>query len=105
MRKDISIVHIKSSTGIDSENHLLTFDYKAGESMKPITCVCTFYANQNFLDELEASKIVSIQSGSFYSYPSNGISAVCSFTLLPKFSYTNQKLEDIMCNLFEKYKL
>lgn len=101
----IIINHMRSATIIDSENHYMSFDCRAGERNRPITCLCLFYVGQDFLDDLEASKIVSIKEGSFYSYPSNGESVSCSFTLIPKFSYTNQRLEEIIYHLFEKYKL
>lgn len=101
----IIINHMRSATIIDSENHYMSFDCRAGERNRPITCLCLFYASQDFLDDLEASKIVSVKEGSFYSYPSNGETVSCSFTLIPKFSYTNQRLEEIIYHLFEKYKL
>lgn len=101
----IIINHMRSATIIDSENHYMSFDCRAGDRNRPITCLCLFYVDQDFLDDLESSKIVSVQEGSFFSYPSNGEAVSCSFTLIPKFSYTNQRLEEIIYHLFEKYKL
>lgn len=104
MRKDITVIHMKSTTGIDSLDNLLTFDHKAGESMKPIECVCLFEIPWGFLEDLRAYKIALVPEAGVLT--SNVIGyQFAFFTLTPQFGYTNQKLEDILCNLFEKYNL
>lgn len=101
----ISITHMRAATIIDSNDHTMSFDSRAGESNLPIVCLCMFFATRDFLDDLEASKIVKVYPGSFYSYPSNGVNAACTFTLMPQFPYTNQLLETIIYNLFIKHSL
>lgn len=104
MRKDISVVHLRSTTAIDSENNLLTFDAKAGESMKPIICMCLFDLPWGFLDDIQTYKIVHApEAGTLRSDVIGYDFAI--FTLTPQFGYTNQKLEDILCSLFDKYNL
>lgn len=105
MTSEIKIIKMRASTIIESEEHYMSFDSKAGDRMQPITCLCLFYAEHKFLEDLEASKIVSLQPGSFYSYPSNGIAVACSFTLLPKFNYSNQLLSDVIYTLFKKHEI
>lgn len=105
MRKDISVIHMKSTTGIDSENNLLTFDAKAGESMKPIVCLSIFWLPEDFLADILQYKIVTLLKDSLMGYCKKGVSESCSFVLVPEFGYTNQILEDIFCNLFEKCNL
>lgn len=104
MRKDITVTHMKSATGIDSLDNLLTFDYKAGESMKPIECVCLFDLPWGFLEDLRAYKIALVPEAGVLRSDVIGYE-FAFFTIQPQFGYTNQKLEDILCNLFEKYNL
>lgn len=105
MRKDISIVHMKSTTAIDSNKNLFTFDYKAGESMKPITCMCLFEYFEEFLDAIQNSKIVKYVPHTLSVFYAKEYSSNYSFIIQPQFGYSNQKLEDVICNLFEKYNL
>lgn len=95
---------MRSVTAIDSENNLLTFDHKAGESMKPIECLCLFYLPWGFLEDIKAAKIVLAPEAGVLRSDVIGYE-YAFFTLTPQFGYTNQKLEDVLCNLFEKYNL
>lgn len=105
MRKDISVVHQRFTTIIDSERSILTFDAKSGESMKPVLCNCYFRLPIGFIQDIDASKIGKVDNDSigYFWEPKNEDG--CYFYITPQFGYTKQKLEDILCNLFEKYNL
>lgn len=105
MRKDITVTHMKSATAIDSEDTLFTFDYKAGDSMMPITCMCLFEYSEDFLDDIQNSKIAKYVPHTLSVYYSKEFGSNFSFIIQPQFGYTKQKLEDILCNLFDKYNL
>lgn len=92
------------ATAICSTERLLTFDRKAGENLKPILCICPMWLPQGFITDLEASKIVMLNTEHLYGYK-KGQYSVWSFLLTPLFGYDNQKLEDLFFELFIKYDL
>lgn len=96
---------MQSCTTIDSEKHYMTFDRKAGDRSESIVCICLFWCTKEFLEDILSSKIVILLPNSLYGFSKKGVSESCSFVLVPQFGYTNQKLEDVLCNLFEKYNL
>lgn len=101
-RKDIRIVRMQSATIIDSPSNFISYDHRAGEFNEPIQCVKTFSYPVDFIKDLIASKIVNITI--IHGDEKDKYASFC-IVLKPLFGYTNQKLEDIFCELFEKYNL
>jgi len=101
-RKDILIARLQCATIINSPTHFFSYDHKAGEKSKPIQCIFSFMIFPEFTKELLSSGIVNVKI--FNGFEKEGYS-VFSFVLVPQFGYSNQKFEDIICQLFEKYKL
>ncbi|MDU1906435.1 MAG: hypothetical protein E6772_16820 [Dysgonomonas sp.] len=101
-RKDIRIVRMECASIISSAQNFISYNYKAGEENKPILCIMTFDPTESILNDLKSSKIINAEIRLGYkkiNYP------LSMLTLTPLFGFTNQKLEDIFFELFEKYNL
>lgn len=102
IRSDIKITRMQSASVIHSPSNFISYDHKAGESNSIIKCITTFYTDGKFLQDLQLAKIITIES--IDGQDQQGYASVM-LLLKPEFGYTNQKLEDILSELFEKYNL
>ena len=102
MRSDIKITRMQCASIINSPRNFFSYDHSVGEKEQPIKCITTFWTAGGFIKELLDTKIVSIKimNGS----EKDGYASFI-LVLKPEFGYTNQKFEDILCELFEKYNL
>lgn len=100
-RKDIRIHRLQCATIISSTERFISYDHRAGNEDKPMQCIASFCPPEKFMNDLTGSKIIT--TGEIFGAAKRW--EVFSFMLSPRFGYTNQKLEDIMCELFEKYNL
>jgi len=102
IRTDIKIIRMHCATLIHTPKTFVSYDHIAGEENMPIQCIMSFRPEKAFTDTLEKSKIITIKERNGYkniNYPFS------QFLFTPQFGYTNQKLEDIICELLEKYNL
>jgi|GEM_PF-6535560 len=101
-RKDIRIVRMECASIIHSPQNFISYDHNAGEKAQPIKCITTFWAAGGFIKDLLDAKIVSVRI-----MTGNEKEGYASFILVlnPEFGFTNQKIEDIFFELFEKYNL
>lgn len=104
-RKDIHIVRMQSATIIESSLRFISYDHKAGAEEKDIQCIVSFWPPESFIKDLVNSKIIHIKVSFGHRKMTVRESSVFLFVFTPQFGYTNQKLEDIFCELFEKYNL
>lgn len=102
IRSDIHIIRMRCASIINSPRNFISYDHNVGEKGLLIKCITTFWTSGGFIKDLLNSKIVSIKimSGS----EKDGYASFI-LVLKPEFGYTNQKFEDILCELFEKYNL
>lgn len=103
-RTDIRISHGTVATIVVSTDNVLTFDTADGKNMKQTRCICTFLFPEGFFDDLNNAKILSVIKDSIAQIPQGKYSS-SSFDFIPQFGYTNEKFEEILFSLFEKYKL
>ena len=102
IRSDIHITRMLCASIINSPRNFISYDHSAGEKSQLIKCITTFWTAGGFIKDLLDAKIVSIRimTGS----EKDGYASFI-LVLKPEFGYTNQKFEDILCELFEKYNL
>lgn len=105
MKKTITVQPNNETVIIDTEKNTLTFDAKAGDSMKPILCNCYFRMPVGFIKDIEASKIIKVDNDSIVYFWEPKNEDGCYFYMIPQFGYTNLKLSCVLVSLFEKYEL
>jgi hypothetical protein len=104
-KSKVSIVHIGRTTFINTDDHFISFDRLAGERKQPLYSLCLFYPPEGFVRDLEASKIVVVDTNKTKAYRTDTSEVACTLTMLPQSFYTNSLLEEVLCNLFIKYNL
>lgn len=104
-RKDIQIVRMQYATAVHSPEKFITYDHHAGAEGNEIQCFTSFWPPDGFIRDLVNSKIIRIKIRQGLKGPVIKEPDVFAFVFTPLFGYTNQKLEDIFCELFEKYRL
>lgn len=98
-RKDIQIVRMQYATAVHSPKKFITYNHHAGTEGKEIQCFASFWPPDGFIRDLANSRIIRFKE-TVIKEPD-----AFAFVFTPLFGYTNQKLEDIFCELFEKYRL
>ena len=102
LRTDIKIIRMQCATIISSPKRFISFDQSANDKSRPINCVISFRPPEDFMKDLSATGIVKVNI--LHGIEKDFCTAF-SCQLLAQFGYTNQKLEDIICELFEKHNL
>lgn len=97
----LKVVYSSNVTIINSSKNLATFDHKAGYDLKPVICTFTFMTSDNFVNDLKSSACAEL---GFYKYEVKN-EDISLITLIPQEGYSNEKLEQAICFLFNKYGL
>lgn len=100
--KEPQIIRMNCATVIYTQDAFFIYDKAAGDKMESILCIASKSIPEDFIKEIEATKVVKIEK---VCPPVKDGCFSFSVILSPQFGYSNQMMESIVYQFFEKYKL
>lgn len=104
IKNDLYVFHLRKSTIIQSDNNIFSFGRVESEWKKDVICFCTLKNPYGIFTKLEDTRIVKVDLASVRISTTKGWE-YSTFSLIPRFGFDSQKLEDIICDIFRKHNL